>query len=376
MFVKKKKERTPSKFYIWLFVVVLVLGGVLYLYQRWQPALPEDPQEALAQVSKNLQRSDTVFMKIKHNVGEDLESPSFVVAGEVEVSLPGNYIGTAEISGDPTFLEQSPVPQNFGFAYIDDIHYLKDGETWKDFSDVSEYTPFLRVEPVSFLDYARDNAEVARENDQEVDGQNYAVFTFSFPRDKASEVIKPLALLLSDVPPEASISARIWVDLQTRQLAKLTAEVSLPEVGGERLEVTYYNYNDPVSVYIMEETEKQAPPTEEEITVKEEETSRQERNERRQIDMLAIRAALEKIYEANNTYPEAPKRVNLSNQETDIQEQLLVYLKEIPVDPQTSEYYYGYQCEGGEQFELTGIQETEQGIKVIKLTQSSHGFEE
>ncbi|GEM_PF-3241671 len=374
----QKKERQPKKYYLWIFLGVVVIGLVLYLYQSLQPSLAEDPNKALDQVITAMSHSENAIVEFEHRLGEDLENPALLISGEAEAFFPSEYIGHIEISGADPVLEQSPVPTSFDFAYIDEVYYQKEGEeeAWRDFSAIEDYTPFLRLEPYTWLTYCQENAAVVREKDSEIDGQNYHVLAFSFPEEKTPEVIKPLSLMVSDIPAEATVSLRVWVNPETRKVFQTETEVALPEVGGERRLVRYIDY-DSLSLLALEgDVVKEEPLTAEEEKVEQAEDERQERNEKRQIDLLAIRTALEKAYEDNNVYPESPEVVNLSDTDTEVYEVLLNYLKEMPADPLAPEYYYGYYCAGGEQYELTAIQETDKEFKVVSLTQSSLEFEE
>lgn len=367
------------KAYLWILLAVVVIGLGLYLYQSFTPDFPDDPKAALEKINTAMRRVDSLTMSFRHEVGVDLSSPELTVSGEVEVNLPQNYRGVAELSGEEYVLEQSPVASKFEFAFLEGVHYYREFETeiWKDYAQVSEYTPFLRVEPLAFLEFAEKNAAIVREKDEAIDGKDYAVFSFSFPADKAGEIIKPLALLISDLPAEANIEARIWVDPLTKLVRRQFAQVTVGDLGGEKVTRDYYGYNNFFNLAIAaEETEAQAPPTAEELATQEEMMSRQERNEKRQIDLLAIHVALEKIYDEVNVYPESPTVTNLSDGNAEVSRQLLKYLKEIPADPQAPQYFYGYYCVGGEQYELTAVQETDAGAKVHFMTQSNLILEE
>ena len=150
----------------------------------------------------------------------------------------------------------------------------------------------------------------------------------------------------------------------------------VPEIGGEKVETVFSDYGGLFLVSPFEKVVSATPST----TDPAQESAgqeRAERNQKRQVDLLAIKAALEKIYDDDRVYPEAPEAVNLSNDQAEVHQKLLKYLKEVPADPQSPKYYYAYKCTGGEQYELTGIQESDSGDpKVIFLTQRFDYFEE
>jgi hypothetical protein len=371
--LRNKKQKPVPKAYLWILLAVIVIGLGLYLYQSLTPDFPDDPKEALGKITAAMKKVDTLTMKFKHEVGRDLAEPEFTVEGFAQAKLPADYKGLAEISGSEVVLEQSPVAAKFEFAYIDQVHYYRniEEEKWQDYSEVSDFTPFLRIEPLAFLEYAEKNAVVVREKDEAIDGKDYAVFSFSFAGDKTGEILKPLALLISDIPPESTVAARIWVDPLTKLVRRQFAKVTVADLGGEQVTRDYTGYGELFSISLAaDEIEKQAPPTPEELATRDDLVTRQERNEQRQIDLLAIHLALEKIYDEVNVYPESPAVTNLSDSNTEVSRQLLKYLKEIPADPQAPEYFYGYYCVGGEQYELTAVQETDDGVKIHFMTQS------
>jgi len=374
----QKKERKPNKYYLWIFIGIVILGLGFYIYQKYTPPMPDDPNVALDQVVSAMNRADSASIEFEHRLGNDLDNPALLIAGTAETDFPDNYIGEIEIAGADPVLEQSPVPEQFEFAYLDGVYYQKDSSDapWRDYSEVPDHTPFLRIEPVSWLTFCKENASVVREKDEEIDGQNYYVLSFSFPEDKTPEVIKPLALMVSDIPEEAQVSLKAWIDPNTKLVFQTESEVVLPDVGGERKLVRYLEYNSLMPLSLGDEVIKEEPPTEAEISAEEDRGEMRERNEKRQIDMLAIQAALEKAYDDDNVYPESAEILDLSKPDTEVYEVLSRYLKEVPVDPLSPDYYYGYYCTGGEQYELTAIQETEKEPQVIMLTQSSIEFEE
>ncbi len=377
MFVNKKKK-SPPKYYIWVFLGVICLGLGLYIYQSATVGLPENAKDAGEKILANMESLSSVHVSAEHELSNSfLGDYRLVVKEESNYLLTNDVEGEVMLEGDQEILEANPIPQPLLFTYINDKNYTKEGDNdWVDHSENQEFIPFDNVDPLSLLEFSLENGEIAREADEEIDGQAYAVFSFSYQEEKTQEVLKPFSLLLSEVPEKATVEARIWVEQTDGLIKKQQAIVNVPEIGGEVVTTTFSEYNAITYLEIPSEVTKASPITEKEKAIREEELELEEKNERRQIDLLAIRAALEQIYEDNNTYPESPDSISLEDENSEVHKELIKYLKQVPFDPDSPKYYYGYQCAGGEQYELTGIQVIDGEETVISLTQSSSFFEE
>mgnify|MGYP000861575263 FL=1 len=376
MFLKKSKK-APPKYYIWVLLGIIVFGLILWLWQSWGAKLPEDPRQAVREVAEKMAKIRTVDLVIEHTLTAPY-SADIAVEAVVEVELPSDYLGRMKITGPEVFMKELPFSAEQEFASLNGKKYTRDAgqAEWVDHSVNPEYVPFLNVEPLAFLNFSLDRGEVAREKDEQIGAENYAVYSFGYSQEAVGEAIKPLGLLIDEIPAEAEVRGKIWIDPRTRYLHKQQVEVMVPEIGGEKVETVFSDYGGLFLVSPFEKVVSATPST----TDPAQESAgqeRAERNQKRQVDLLAIKAALEKIYDDDRVYPEAPEAVNLSNDQAEVHQKLLKYLKEVPADPQSPKYYYAYKCTGGEQYELTGIQESDSGDpKVIFLTQRFDYFEE
>lgn len=377
MFLNKKKKEVPS-YYIWLLLGIIVLGGIFYVWQKFDSRLPDDPKEAATKVLEKMQNLSSFRAQIVHDMQNQLTGQNDLsVVGEFDYETDGEYFGEITITGQEEILETSGVAPKYLSAYIDDVYYTRqEGENWIDHSQNSEYTPFLRVDPLSFLEFSLEKGDIAQEENEIIDDVEYLVYSFSYSEEVANEIVKPFTLLVTDIPDKAKIEGSIVVNKENNLLFSHRIAVVIDGVGGELLYTKYSNYGSASIPMLDGEVEVEEKPSAEEMQEQEAKVAETERNEKRQIDLLAIKAALEKLYETNGTYPEANERISLATGEGDVVDKLLTYLKEIPKDPEDPKYYYGYQCSGGEQYELSAIQEDSGKVKFIVLTQSSTFFEE
>lgn len=375
MFLKKEKK-APPKYYLWIFLGIICFGLALYVWQWWSARLPEDSTKAVAEVMAKMEKINSVNLHINHKLmatgSQDID-----VSAAVEVKLPDEYQGKMTITGPEEFLKKLPFSPELEFSRIQDKDYTREQgrSEWVDHSGTPDYIPFLKVDPLAFLKFSLNSGEIAREKDETINGTDYAVYSFAYSREKLAEALKPFALLIDDIPDEAEVQGKIWFDPKTRLLYQQRVSVILSDTGGEEATTVFSNYNGMVLFdsldNIVSATPSSAPDQADTISRQD----REERNQKRQIDLLAIKAALEKIYDDEHVYPESPESTNLSDDQSEVHQKLSKYLKEVPTDPQAPQYYYAYKCTGGEQYELTGIQESDTGSpKVIMLTQSFDYF--
>lgn len=376
MFLKKSKK-APPQYYVWILLGIVVFGLVLWGWQSWWKKLPDNPRQAVTEVMEKMDKVKSIDLNIEHKLTAP-GSEDIVISAQIELKMPAEYQGKMKVTGPEIFLKELPFAPERQFVNLQDKHYTRDlgQEEWTDHSGDSDFVPFLKIEPLSFLRFSLEKAEIARENDEEIQGKNYAVYSFAYSQEAVAEALKPFALLIDEIPPEAEVQGKIWFDPQTRRLYKQQATVFVPEMGGEEVTTVFSDYDGLVIFDILDNVVSVTPtgtdPAQEEAN-----QDREERNQKRQIDLLAIKVALEKIYDDDRVYPESPQAVNLSEAGTEAHDKLLKYLKEVPADPQTPKYYYAYKCTGGEQYELTGIQESDTGDpKVVVLTQGFNYFEE
>ncbi len=376
MFLKKDKKE-PPKYYVWILLGIIVFGLILWVWQWWQARLPEDPKKAVAEVTAKMDKIKSVDLQITHVLSAP-DSEAVEVSAQVELKLPDEYQGKMKITGPDSFLKDLPFSAERDFARIQHKEYTRDqGQAdWVDQSVDPDYVPFLKIEPLSFLNFSLDNADIAREKDETIAGTNYAVYSFGYSREKLAEALKPFSLLIDEIPAEAEVRGQIWFNPKTRLLYQQKVSVLLPGLGGEEATTVFSDYDGMVMITPMDKVVS-ATPADSGQTNQEGSQEREERNQKRQVDLLAIKAALEKIYDDEHVYPESAESANIGDDQSEVHQKLLKYLKEVPADPQSPKYYYAYKCTGGEQFELTGIQESEAGSpKVIMLTQGFDYFKD
>lgn len=377
MFLKKAKKGSP-KYYIWVLLGIIVFGLILWAWQSWSARLPENPREAVAEVAAKMDKITAVNVQIDHQL-TSAGSQDIEVKATVQLKMPDEYQGKMTISGPESFIKELPFTPELEFAKINDKDYTREqGQAeWVDHSGDQEFVPFLKIDPLSFLKFSLEAADIAREKDENINGTNYAVYSFGYSREKLTEALKPFALLIDEIPDGAEVSGRIWFDPRTRLLYQQKIGVVLPERGGEEATTVFSDYNGIVLFNFFENVVSATPAAATDQSVAQQRQDREERNQKRQVDLLAIKAALEKIYDDEHAYPESPESINLSDDQSAVHQKLLKYLKEVPADPQAPQYYYAYKCTGGEQYELTGIQEGDTGSpKVIMLTQSYDYFKD
>jgi len=109
------------------------------------------------------------------------------------------------------------------------------------------------------------------------------------------------------------------------------------------------------------------------------ETKTLSNDDQRKADLASIKSALQKYYQANNSYPSASIVQKTLDPNCVLNSALVpTYLSKLPVDPLTPTYYYGYMSDG-KTFQLTAILEDKTdaaGIQVgnnfiYKVTDSS-----
>lgn len=377
MFLKKEKKG-PPKYYVWVLLGIIVFGLILWVWQRWSARLPEDPQKAVAEVAAKMDKITSVDLQITHKLAA-ASSQDIEVDATVELKLPDEYQGKMKIAGPESFIKELPFTPELEFARLDNKNYTREpGKSeWVDHSNDPDFVPFLMIDPLSFLKFSLENADIAREKDEKIDNLDYAVYSFGYSREKLAEALKPFALLVDEIPDGAEVKGRIWFDPRTRLLYQQKIEVILPERGGEEATTVFSDYNGMVLFNFLDNVVSATPSGDPDQSATQALQDREERNQKRQVDLLAIKAALEKIYDDEHLYPESLESNNLNDDQSAVHQKLLKYLKAVPADPQTPNYYYAYKCTGGEQYELTGIQESDTGSpKVIMLTQSYDYFKD
>lgn len=377
MFLKKAKK-SPPKYYVWVLLGIIVFGLALWLWQWWNARLPEDPKKATVEVADKMERITAVDLRINHTLMAR-NNPNIEVRSEVKMKLPDEYEGKMKIDGPESFLKELPFTPELEFARIGGKNYTKESgkAEWVDHSGDPDFVPFLKVDPIAFLKFSLDSADIAREKDDTIDGTEYAVYSFVFPQTKLAEAVKPFSLLIDAIPDEAEVKGQIWFDPRTRLLYQQKISVILPDTGGEEVTTIFSNYNGLVLFSARDMVVSATPAGTSDQSAAAERQNREERNQKRQVDLMALKAALEKIYEDEHVYPEAPESINLGDDQSAVRQKLLKYLKEVPADPLAPKYYYAYKCTGGEQYELTGIQESDTGSpKVIMLTQGYDYFKD
>lgn len=377
MFLKKAKK-APPKYYVWVLLGIIAFGLILWAWQRWSARLPDEPKQAVAEVAAKMDKITAVDLQINHKLTA-AGSPDIEVDATVEVKMPDEYQGKMKIVAPGSFIEKLPFAPELEFARIDNKNYTRgQGQSeWVDHSGDQSYVPFLKIDPLSFLKFSLEAGDIAREKDENIDGTDYAVYSFGYSREKLAEAIKPFALLIDEIPDAAEVSGRIWFDPRTRLLYQQKINVILPERGGEEATTAFSDYNGMVLFNFLDNVVSATPSGAADQSVAQGRQDREERNQKRQVELLAIKAALEKIYDDEHVYPESPEPINLSDDQSAVHQKLLKYLKEVPADPQAPQYYYAYKCTGGEQYELTGIQEGDTGSpKVIMLTQGYDYFKD
>ncbi|EKD49831.1 MAG: hypothetical protein ACD_63C00035G0002 [uncultured bacterium] len=380
MFLKKRKIKTGKAALIG-FVIIMVIGLGMYVYQKFD-RLPDDPKAALKVVLKEMKGLNSVHVVVSKSIetSENIStSYNLKMLSEGDIALPDSYKVFLKIDGSEEIFENKEFPREMGMMFVNGTYFTSNDlsqNIWQDQSEIKDFQPVSLFNPFDLLEFSLEKAQIVREKDDIIDGVEYAHYSFSYSDENKSQIIKPFSLMVPEIPDDSNVRASVWVSKSKKLVYKQKAEVVIGGLGKEIVETTFSNYNWPVNIQMSGETVKAKPPSEEELNQEAKSDEIEKRNDQRKQDLLAMKEALEMYYGDNHTYPESLEVSKVNDENSEVFKAISHYLKEVPKDPSGDLYFYGYKCEGGEQYELTGVEESVDGgaPKVITLTQRKEYF--
>lgn len=375
MLLNKKKTKVKKSAII-LFLIMIALGGILYVYMKFSANLPKDSGIALEQVIGKMDKMSTFHAEVERTaqgIGMFSSEHYFKLVTVGDFVNPGSFHYVIKAEGTPEVLAEYKGPLVQEIFFIDNKYYVKDdksGDEWREYD--SSYQLVSQFSPKDLIKYAVDKGQVSERKSENMDGNEVEVFTISFSGELIAETAKPLSFMTANFPEGAKAAATIWVDKSSKLPLKQEARLSLEGVGEEVVTTKFSDFGNYVDLAIPGDVLKgDADINSEQVEVSKEMI---DRNEKRREDLLAIREALEKYYNEKGQYPEAREVEEIDDENSKISKELVSYLNEVPRDPSYPNYFYGYYCVGGEQYKLTGVQEKEEGdAEIVELTQSK-GF--